>query len=240
MKDVIRTLLGEKIWFRLGRAREYSRRFGTSSYSQEGEDMILRRLFEGTKRGFYIDVGAHHPFRFSNTYFFYKRGWKGLNIDATPGSMSLFRLFRGRDTNAEVPISSSAEELEYFLFEEPALNSFDAELSSERVSRGWQLRGTVRLNTETLSDVIERHVPKGKEVDFLSIDVEGRDLDVLKSANLSKHRPKCILVEVLSRGFQDVLDSDVSRYLLGFGYEPYSKTVNTVFYLDRNWKGAPK
>ena len=240
MKELIKKLLGAEIISRFARARQYLHRFGITSYSQEGEDMILRRLFERKTRGFYIDVGAHHPFRFSNTYFFYKRGWRGLNIDATPGSMALFSLFRRKDHNAEIPIASAAEELEYFLFVEPALNSFDAELSSERVSRGWPLKGTVRLNTQRLSDVIERHVPSEQEIDFLSIDVEGRDLDVLKSANLSKHRPKCILVEVLGRGFVDVLDSDVSRYLAGLGYAPYSKTVNTVFYLDRNWKGAPK
>jgi len=64
--------------------------YALKSYSQEGEDMILRRLFEKQNTGFYVDVGAHHPKRFSNTFFFYKKGWRGINIDAMPNSMSLF------------------------------------------------------------------------------------------------------------------------------------------------------
>src|SRR5215510_10661697 len=63
-----------------------------TSFSQQGEDLILARLFEGQRRGFYVDVGAHHPRRFSNTFLLYRRGWRGLNIDAAPGSMRLFRL----------------------------------------------------------------------------------------------------------------------------------------------------
>ena len=60
------------------------------SWSQEGEDRILYRIFEQQPVGFYVDVGAHHPKRFSNTYFFYRRGWRGINIDAMPGSMKNF------------------------------------------------------------------------------------------------------------------------------------------------------
>ena len=71
--------------------------FSLKSYSQEGEDMILRRLFEKQKTGFYVDVGAHHPKRFSNTFFFYKKGWSGINIDAMPNSMRLFDKIRPRD-----------------------------------------------------------------------------------------------------------------------------------------------
>jgi hypothetical protein len=58
--------------------------YSKKSYSQEGEDMILNRIFEFRNSGFYIDVGAHHPMRFSNTYFFYRKGWRGINIDAMP------------------------------------------------------------------------------------------------------------------------------------------------------------
>ena len=57
------------------------------SYSQEGEDLILERFFEGKEIGFFVDIGAHHPMRFSNTYIFYLKGWRGINVDATPGSM---------------------------------------------------------------------------------------------------------------------------------------------------------
>jgi len=81
-------------------------KFKRISYSQEGEDLILERFFEGMNTGFYVDVGAFHPKRFSNTYIFYKKGWHGINIDARPGSMKLFNFVRPRDINLEIPISN--------------------------------------------------------------------------------------------------------------------------------------
>ena len=68
-------------------------------YSQNGEDLILNRFLENKEKGFFIDVGAHHPIRFSNTYLFYKKGWSGINIDAMPGSMTKFNKIRPKDIN---------------------------------------------------------------------------------------------------------------------------------------------
>lgn len=101
------------------------RRFGASwhwtpweqkCYSQEGEDQILRRMFEKKNTGFFVDVGAHHPIRFSNTYFFYRKGWSGVNIDATPGSMVSFDKLRARDTNIECGIDEQEDVLDFYCF----------------------------------------------------------------------------------------------------------------------------
>ncbi len=82
-----------------------ARGYMNPSYSIEGEDRIVRSLFwEKRDTGFYVDVGAHHPFRFSNTYLFYTQGWRGINIDATPGSMRAFKKHRPRDINLEIGI----------------------------------------------------------------------------------------------------------------------------------------
>jgi len=71
------------------------------SYSQDGEDVVLASFYENMKnyRGFYVDIGAHHPVRFSNTWMFYKNGWKGINIDPTPGSMKAFNVIRSHLKN---------------------------------------------------------------------------------------------------------------------------------------------
>lgn len=126
-KSVIQFILYFKIKFIDG--------YATNSYSQEGEDMILRRIFGNQKNGFYVDVGAHHPKRFSNTYYFYKKGWRGINIDAMPGSMKAFDKIRRRDVNIEKPISDQKQLLTYFAFNEPALNGFSRELTNERISK---------------------------------------------------------------------------------------------------------
>lgn len=87
--------------------------------------MILRRIFENVENGFYVDVGAHHPKRFSNTFYFYKKGWSGINIDAMPGSMSLFNKIRPRDINIEAAVSNEKEEVIFYIFNEVALNTFE-------------------------------------------------------------------------------------------------------------------
>mgnify|MGYP001334584774 CR=1 FL=1 len=86
--------------------------------------MILNRIFGNQAKGFYIDVGAHHPKRFSNTYLFYKRGWSEINIDAMPGSMKIFDKQRPRDINIEKPVSNEKKIMDFYIFNEPALNSF--------------------------------------------------------------------------------------------------------------------
>ena len=87
------------------------------SYAQDGEDVALAAFYDTQKgyKGFYVDIGAHHPKRFSNTYFFYKKGWSGINIDAMPGSMHGFRLLRTRDINLEMGISREKGAFEVLL-----------------------------------------------------------------------------------------------------------------------------
>ena len=104
----LKQILPRRVWEWLKRARQRilgRRAYMNPSYSIEGEDRIVRALlWQKHDKGFYVDVGAHHPFRFSNTYLFYTQGWSGINIDATPGSMKAFNKYRPRDINLEVGI----------------------------------------------------------------------------------------------------------------------------------------
>src|SRR6185312_10702252 len=116
----------------LRRALERLDPFVNLAYSQDGEDMILRRLFEGQPKGFYVDVGAHDPFRFSNTCYFHRRGWTGINIDPNPVAIDRFRRHRPSDVNICVGVSEAEESLFFYFFNEPALNTFDSALAAER------------------------------------------------------------------------------------------------------------
>lgn len=206
-------------------------RYSKKSYSQEGEDMILDRMFENQNEGFYVDVGAHHPKRFSNTYHFYRKGWRGINIDAMPGSMVQFNKMRPRDINIEQPISDCHQVLDYYIFNEPALNGFSEKLSKERDGRsGYKIVGVKKLETKRLDELLDSYAPQANKIDFLSIDVEGYDLNVLRSLDLGRYRPSVILVEVLRTSLLDINKSDVCNYLLQFGYEVYAKSVNTVIF----------
>lgn len=205
--------------------------FGSLCYSQEGEDMVLNRIFENKKEGFYIDVGAHHPKRFSNTYFFYRRGWRGINIDAMPGSMAVFERDRPLDINLEIPVSDKDEVLTYYIFNEPALNGFSKELSDSRNGlRQYKIIGTKELRTRTLASILDEFMPAGQKIDFLSIDVEGLDFQVLNSNDWDKYRPEIVLIEVLGTTFDQIISSETTAYMQKNGYMIFAKTFNTVFF----------
>ena len=231
-KKTLKTILSKSAIEKLAKVKNnYFDSYALKSYSQEGEDMILRRLFEKQKTGFYVDVGAHHPKRFSNTYFFYKLGWRGINVDAMPGSMTAFNRIRARDINIEKPVSNKKKLLTYYAFNEPALNGFSKELSEERDGKGsYFVKFTKDIETSTLEEILDDNLPKVQSIDFLSIDVEGLDFNVLKSTNLEKYHPKVILVEILNSSLADIQISKIYQFLTDAGYELYAKTVNTVIF----------
>jgi FkbM family methyltransferase len=201
------------------------------SYSQEGEDRILERYFGFRKQGFYVDVGAHHPHRFSNTHLFYKRGWRGINIDAAPGSMEPFHRMRRRDINLEIGIGETSGLAKFFIFNEPALNTFDEEMAKAHTQPGWHIVSAVEVKLETLGNILKEHIPVGSKIDFMTIDVEGRDLSVLKSNNWNEFRPELILVESLGSGLTELHAEDIVLFLKDVGYSVFAKTVNTFFFL---------
>lgn len=210
--------------------------FSLKSYSQEGEDIILSRIFGKQKTGFYVDVGAHHPMRFSNTYFFYKKGWNGINIDAMPNSMNPFNKIRPRDINIEKPVSDRKQVLTYYAFNEPALNGFSKKLSEERNGKGnYFIKFTKDIETLTLEEILDKNLPQYKEIDFLSIDVEGLDFMVLKSNNFEKYKPKLVLIEILESHWEKIENNEITKFLKNYKYSIYAKTVNTVFFINNSY-----
>jgi FkbM family methyltransferase len=206
----------------------------TLSYSQEGEDLILARLFDPQETGFYVDVGAYSPKSLSNTYLFYTKGWRGINIDARPGSMAQFAQIRPRDINLEFAISDCPQKLTYYMFNAATLNGFSEGLSNARAKSGSaRLIGTKDMLTRSLAEVLREYLPAGQRIDFLTVDVEGFDLRVLQSNDWSTFRPTLVLAEVLpSNAARDSLRSPIAEYLAAVGYETYAKAANTLFFKD--------
>lgn len=200
------------------------------SFSQEGEDGVLQRLFERKSVGFYVDVGSHHPQRFSNTYRFYLRGWNGINIDPLPGNKSLFDALRSRDINLELGVSDSSGQLVYHSFQEPALNTFDPTIAATRTS---PLLAKQHVRVCRLDDILDEYLPSGKVIDFLSVDVEGLDLQILRSNDWTRYRPAYVLAEALAmRDVYQVLESELHVFMQSQGYSLFAKCVNTLFFVD--------
>jgi len=204
------------------------------SYSQEGEDRVLMRYFGYRPTGFYVDVGAHHPFRFSNTQLFYEMGWRGINVDAMPGSMRPFRRSRPRDINLEVGVDEVAATARLFVFEEPALNTFDEAIAQSHDAASGPIKKIVDVPVLPLRDILAAHLPPGQTVDFLSVDVEGRDLQVLRSNDWRQYRPKVVLAESLGKTLDDLPADPIAGFLRSVDYVPYAKTANTFMFIEGN------
>ncbi len=203
--------------------------FAKTSFSQEGEDMILGKLLEGTEKGFFLDIGAHHPFRFSNTYSFYLKGWRGINIDAMPGSMVLFKKYRKEDINLEIPIAKEKKTIPFYTFNESALNTFSEVLAKER----GVTKKIYQLEACPLSDILDKYMPSNiQNIDFMSVDVEGLDLEVLESNNWDKYKPRIIAIEslVTANDIYSSLNSEVTKFLETKNYSLCSKADNTLFF----------
>jgi len=201
--------------------------FARLAYSQEGEDLILERLFE-KQHGFYVDVGAHHPTRFSNTYTFYLKGWSGLNIDAAPGSMKAFQRLRPRDTNIEVAVAGKEQSLSFYIYNDEALNSTipPEERGIDRSRH--QVVCKVNVPARPLAEILAEIVPE-QHIDFLTIDVEGMDLQVLRSNDWKRFRPTYVLAEEV-REIGD--ETSIIKYMNTQHYSLYCRTMNTIFFLD--------
>lgn len=202
------------------------------SYSQEGEDRVLDRIFGFCDPGFYVDVGAHDPHRFSNTYLFYRRGWRGINIDAMPGSMEKFNRMRPRDVNLEIGIGAKSGVAKFYVFNEPALNTFDPEVAKTHTTPDWRIERVIDVPIEPLAAVLDRYIEAGTQIEFLSVDVEGLDLTVLQSNDWSKYRPKVVLIESLKKDLTSIDEQEIVKFMKKQKYKPYAKTVNTFFFLQ--------
>jgi len=186
-------------------------------YSQFGEDIILREILKKeVSNGFYVDVGCYHPKKFSNTYMLFKKGWSGINIDMEEDKINLFNMVRPRDFNVLSPISDKEEVVTLYRFGKYGLGStIDKKIASETTDH---IYDKTSVKTHTLNDVIDNSPFKDRQIDVLSIDVEGVDLKVLKSLNIKQYSPKIIIIEDHHKKIEDILETDTFKFLVQNNY----------------------
>lgn len=208
--------------------------FGRMSYSQEGEDLVLARLMDipPGRKGFFVDIGAHHPIRFSNTYYFYKRGWRGINIDPLPGTVRRFRRWRRHDLTLECGVSSLQGELTYYMFNEPALNTFSPDEAERKNIGAYRIIGQKTIPVQPLASLLEQYLRPGTHIDFMTIDAENLDHEIVLSSDWGRFRPRYLLVELLGSTLDQIGEHPTAIFLASVGYLPCAKTLNTVFFMD--------
>ena len=167
------------------------------SWSQSGEDLALNSVLKEFKNGSYIDIGAHHPSRFSITRHLYQSGWSGVNVDANQTLISAFLIDRPRDTSIHALVGSQ-ENYSFSIFSEPAISTHNDFWKRNFLSEGQEIIETKEMPGMSLRRIYDQFLPEGT-LDLLNIDAEGSDLDVFDSMEwetLSPLRfPKWLLLE---------------------------------------------
>lgn len=154
-------------------------------YAEFGEDIFINRIFKDKKNGLYVDIGAYHPFKGSLTKKLYDKGWRGINIDISKTSIDLFNIARPDDQNINCAISETNEDT--FYYENSPINQQNSLLKQNDHQK------KIKIRSYNLNDLLIKK--RIKYVDYLNIDTEGTEMNILRSINFSKIMPTLITIE---------------------------------------------
>ena len=209
------------------------------SYSQCGEDLIVQYIFRlrGVSQPSYLDIGANDPFFISNTAMFYEMGCRGINIEANPALHKKFIKERPEDINLNVGISSEEEELDFYVMTDNTLSSFSKAEADAMLAHGKTLESVMKIKLDTIASILIKHF-NGKFPDFMSLDVEGMDFQILRSIDFDKYCPKIICVEAAeySPVGAGARRNELVDFLVAKGYYEYANTnLNAIMVKNEFW-----
>ena len=204
------------------------------SYSQVGEDIIIDSFLKKKSKGFYVDVGAYHPVHISNTYKFYKRGWTGIQIEPNYKKSSLFKRYRRKSINLNVGIGEKDGISKFYIFDSDAYSTFSAETASLNEKLGLKLLETKEVHMMTLSSVFKKYT-SNIEIDFMSVDTEGFDLEVLRTNDWNLYRPHFVIIETVEASdkvFGKKLNDIYDPFMQKINYMKVADTYLNTIYAD--------
>jgi hypothetical protein len=200
------------------------------SYSQNFEDVILRRVLQNVTDGFYIDIGAAHPVYDSVTYHFYNSGWSGINIDPLEKNFILLESTRPRDINLKLAIADFDGTVKLFESEVDGWSTTIPEVAKNHFNVLGISNHEINVDVLTLNQICQKYV-KNRDIHFLKIDVEGGEKKVLLGFDLFKFRPWILLIEATLPNSQVEVFEDWEFLVLERNYKfIYSDGLNR-FYL---------
>jgi len=220
------------------------RRAGKMSYAQCGEDLIADYVFTalGVRRPTYLDIGANDPVWMSNTYLFYRRRCAGVCVEPNPPLYEAFRRKRPRDRCLNVGVGLRGESsADLFVMSYHTLSTFSRQAAEEIAASGkFTIANVLKVPLLSVDEIIARHFPTGP--DFVSIDIEGNEEEILRQFDFRKTRPAVFCVETLSYSTDntEVKNPAAAAVMRESGYLSYADTyVNTIFVDERRWRNRP-
>lgn len=238
----LRHRVRQELDLRAGRLPRVAQPFSRPTFSQTGEDSVVAFLFGELRmpKPSYLDIGAYHPFELSNTAAFYAAGSRGINVEPDPASYRLFTEHRLGDVNLNVGCSDVAGHLTFYTMSVPTLSTFSRASAEEaiRASNGRLLiTATSKVPVRTVADILARE-GGGRCPDFLSLDVEGLDLAILRSLPDWPSTPTVICVETITyseTGRGQKID-EIAQVLDEHGYMQFADTyINSIFVIRDRW-----
>jgi FkbM family methyltransferase len=195
------------------------------SFCKSGDDIQLNKLINSTSSGVYVDIGCWHPIKASNTYFFYLRGWKGLCIDPNPELKILFEKFRPTDKFINCAVGEDSKKFKYYMLEEQysSMNTLNLDFIKKHGLLD-KVKKTLDVPTISLKKILDENINEKDRLDFFDIDVEGFDLEVLKTNDWEKYRPKIVVIET-DLNLKEDFNSQIISYLETKEYRLIGKSI---------------
>ena len=213
------------------------------SYSLSSVDLIVDYIFKYKNDGLYIDVWCQHPISNNNTYILYKKGWNGINIDLDKKNIDLFNISRPDDTNINIAVSDKSGNVNLFYHHDGSpintINSQNADFQKNKFKK------IKLIKSETLNKILA-NINFNKKVDYLNIDVEGHELNVLKGFNILKYRPSIISIEYLdyemkqlelkNNNLENIINSNIYKYLIQNKYFFVNWVHGDLIFAHKNFR----
>ena len=209
-----------------------------TQYSQWGEDQYIFDFFKDKNRGIYLDVGCFHPFMYSNTCLLHRKDWNGINIDINPTSIDLFNIARPKDTNLCTTISEKKEIFNIY-YDDPfsPVNTLDMKFYESLKDKFFKGKKRLTVESKSIKEILE--ISKiDKSIDFINIDVEGMDYEILKKINLNQLKPRLISIETHNVDGSPSKDFDSITKLLKENSFSIHKRVGPTTLFSFNSKSA--
>ena len=202
------------------------------SYGYKAEDRLIESLLKPiiTEKGFYVEVGCNEPRFASNTFLFYKRGWRGICIDPDEALIAKHKKVRPKDQALCAFVSDVQDELEYVEMDNKGLSSGDPEHIQNALNKGYKVTKRKKMHSLRLTTILDQ-LKAPSAFDFLSVDAEGNDLKILQSLDFGKYSPKLIIVEEDDFNPSNPSANEVYKFLISKNYFFHGSILTNLYFL---------
>lgn len=216
----------------------YIKKHGREYFSQFGEDIVLENIFGRKKGGFYVDVGCYHPKHWSNTYLLHQREWTGINIDIDAYKIQSFNRVRGKSINICSAVSNEEKEITYYCSRDYSpVNTLDQNFANEMTSKKPRVNYVAKqTKSRMLDNIILETKFCEREIDLLSIDVEGHELPVLQSLNFEVYKPKVLVIELHKEMIDEILKTELYEFIVAKQYSLYSWIKPSLIFIRNGYE----